>query len=164
MSKILEKVLSAQLGSFLQENDIYEKFQSGVRPHHSTETELVRITNDQLLASDQGCISILVLLDLSAAFNTIDHTILLDRLHNYSGVQEQALSWFRSYLSDHYHFVYLNGEKSIITSANYGVPQGSVLGPLLFTIHMLPLGNIIRKRGISYADDTQIYISRPDEC
>ncbi len=72
-------------------NYIYEEFQSGFRPHHSTETALVKITNDLLLASDQGGISLLILLDLSVAFDTIDHDILIDRLQNFTGIQGQAL-------------------------------------------------------------------------
>ncbi len=88
------------------------------------------------------------LLDLSAVFDTIDHDILIDRLQNYTGIQGQALRCFRSYLSDRYHFVYLNGKASQLSPVKYGVPQGSVLGPLLFSLYMLPLGNIIRKYGL----------------
>ncbi len=147
MSKILDKNLSAQLCSFLQKKISLWRI-SGFRSHHCTETALVKITNDLLLASDKGCISLLVLLDLSAAFDTIDHDILIDRLQNYTGIQGQALRWSRSYLSDRYHFVYLNEESSQLSPVKYGEPQGSVLCPLLFSIYMLPLGNIIRKYGL----------------
>ncbi len=100
LSKILEKVASSQLDSFLEKNNICEDFQSGFRPSHSTETALIRVTNDLLLSSDRGCISLLVLLDLSTAFDTIDHNILLNRLENSVGISGSALAWFKSFLSD----------------------------------------------------------------
>ncbi len=166
LSKILENLASSQLYSFLEKYDICEDFQSGFRPSHGTETALIRVTNDMLLSSDRGCISLLVLLDRSAAFDTIDHNILLNRLENYVGICGSALAWFKSYLSDRHKFIAVNEDVSYRSQVQNRVPQGSVLGPLLFTLYMLPLGNIIRKLGVSFHcyADTQLYISsRPGE-
>ncbi len=88
---------------------------------------LSSVTNYLLLSSDCGCISLLVLLDLSTAFDNIDHNILLSRLQNYIGISGIALAWFKSYLSDRYQFAVVNDEVSYRSQVEYGVPQGSVL-------------------------------------
>ena len=132
-SKVLEKIVAAQLCDHLHRNNLFEEFQSGFRVHHSTETALVKVTNDLLLASDSGLVSVLVLLDLTAGFDTVDHSILLQRLEHVIGIKLTAFDWFKSYLSDRFQFVLVNEESSSHTRVSNGVPQGSVLGPILFT-------------------------------
>ncbi len=83
-------------------------------------------------------------------FDTIDHNILLNKLENFVGISGSAVAWFKSYLYDRHQFVAVNKEVSYRSQMQYGVPQGSVLKPLLYTLYMLPLGNIIRKHGVSF--------------
>lgn len=161
LSKILEKVVASQLRSYLDINGLFEPFQSGFRPSHSTETALLRVVNDILLSMDSGLINILMLLDLSAAFDTVCHELLISRLSDI-GITGSALSWLISYISDRKYYISIQGHNSAIISLTQGVPQGSVLGPLLFIIYIHSLGNIIRRHGLQfhcYADDIQIYFT-----
>ncbi len=127
MAKILEGVVAFQLHNHLTVNNRFESYQSGFQKLHSTETALVKVTNDLLLASDSGSVSILILLDLSAAFDTVDYTVLLSQLEVVFGVTETALDWFRSYLTDRSHFVFMDGHRSEVGPVSTGVPQGSLL-------------------------------------
>ena len=162
ISKVLEKAVATHLQNHLKLNNLYEKFQSGFRSAHSTETALVRVTNDLLRSSDAGSPSLLILLDLSAAFDTVDHDILLNRLHLTTGLTGTPLSWFQSYLKNRIECISLGPSKSNPHTVTCGVPQGSVLGPILFILYLIPLGQVISRHGFSfhcYADDTQLYVN-----
>ncbi len=100
LSKVLENVVFIQLQTFLRNNSVLKVFQSGFRALHSTESALLKVHNDILLTPDSGASAILVLLDLSAAFDTVDHNILISRLEHYAGVRGMALQWFKSYLTN----------------------------------------------------------------
>ena len=116
-----------------------------------------------MLQTDEGKItSLLVLLGLSTAFDTIDHAVLFQRLQHRIGIDGVALDWFKSYLSGRSQAVCINNEISDTTPLKYGLPEGSCVGPGLFPIYTLSLGDIIRRHQLNYhlyADDTQIYVS-----
>ena len=160
ISKIVEKVVAHRLADHLSTNNLYEQHQSAYRKYHGTETALLKVQNDILRELDGKHGVFLILLDLSAAFDTIDHDILFKRLESI-GVKGSALKWFQSYLSCRSQAVNINGTVSSHVKLLYGVPQGSVLGPILFTIYSSPIANIARKYGLyvhAYADDTQLYV------
>ena len=163
ISKILEKVVASRIQSHLSSNSLSSSFQSAYRIFHSTETTLLKIHNDLILVMDRGEVTSLILLDLSADFDTVDHSILLTRLQNWFGLDGLSLDWFTSYLSSRsQQAVSINDSISAFSTLSCGVPEGSVLGPLLFTLYTTPLDSVISKNSLKYhlyADDTQLYIS-----
>ena len=143
-------------------NGLFPELQSTYHQHHSTETALLKVKNDLQLAMDKGQVTLLLLLDLSSALNTVEHEILLERLRSTIGLRGKVLSWFESYLKGRSQLVSINGTLSKPFDLKCGDPQGSCLGPLLFTIYVNKLFQILKHHLPSvhtYADDTQLYLS-----
>ena len=170
ISKVIEKVVASRILDHMKENNLLDPMQSAYRSGHSTETALLRVHNDIVSAIDKGHGVFLILLDLSAAFDTVDHEILLSFLKDYIGLEGPVLKLFETYLSNRTQRVSIKGVLSELSELAFGVPQGSVLGPIAFCIYTIPLGAILRHYKIQYhiyADDTQLYCSfdldTPDE-
>ena len=162
ISKVLEKVVAKRLDDHMLDNNLYSSVQSAYRERHSTETALLKVQSDILTALDSGSGAVLLMLDLSAAFDTIDHGILLSRLNSLYGISGDALDWFKSYLSNRVQRVIIGDTVSECKNLNFGVPQGSVLGPKIYCMYTKPISDIIAGHGLShhcYADDTQLYIA-----
>ena len=162
LSKTIERVVAARLSVHMSECNLCVPNQSAYKPNQSVEAALVCVQNDILCAMDNQNIVIMLLLDLSAAFDTMDHNVMLHRLSHDVEVGQTALNWFKSYLCDIIQAVHINGSTSSARHLTCGVPQGTVLGPRLFSIYAAPVSKINPNNNLMshfYADDTQIYIT-----
>ena len=161
LGKLLERLMVSQMQDYLMTNNLFATAQSAYRPHHSCETAIVRVVNDILLALDRGNEAILLLLDYTGAFDTISQQMLVSRLEERYGFTRNALKLIASYLKSRSHCVVIGDSKSQVYSSTHGVPQGSVIGPLAFTLYSAPLQDIISHHNLNcmmYADDTQVYV------
>lgn len=159
--KVIERLVSKSLSQFLELNGCLDDMQYGFRPAHGTETALLTVLDDLRWQADRGQSGILILLDLSAAFDTVNHERLLARLRE-TGIVGMAWEWLRSYLKDRRQAVFLSPFKSAFSNTPCGVPQGSAISPILFNIYLRPLVDIIKSYGVkvvNYADDTQLFFS-----
>ena len=162
ISKVVEKAVSIQLVDYLENNGLFPSHQSAYRKFHSCETATLKIVNDLLVLLDSRSRAVLLLLDLSAAFDTVKHSRLLRKLEDQYGISGNALKWFQSYLQSRSTSVLLENNRSDTLEVEIGVPQGSILGPVLFVLYTRDLQDIARVYDLNihlFADDTQIYVS-----
>ena len=156
ISKVFEKVVYIQLYEYMVRNKLLYASQYGFRQEHSTELASLEFTDQVMHHLDNNEIPLTIFLDLSKAFDTLDHDILLDKLRYY-GVKHASLNWFQSYLCNRYQYVDYNGTVSSKLPLSTGVPQGSILGPLMFIIYMNDIYKVSDKfHSILYADDTTL--------
>ena len=156
LSKIFEKVVFIQVYEYFTENDLLYKSQYGFRKLHSTELAALEFADKIVSNLEKGKLPLAIFLDLSKAFDTIDHTILLEKLRYY-GITGTALEWFTSYLCERKQYVQYADSTSSMSLIQTGVPQGSILGPLLFIIYMNDIAAVTNKFHFTlYADDTSL--------
>ena len=161
LSKIIEKVVASRNTAHLSNQGFFPKFQSAYRSRHSTETAFLRVHNNIVRLIGEKKAVMLILLDLSAAFDTIDSSILIKRLNTHFGIGGLVLDWLKSYLNARSMSVKVEDFQSSSMDVCFGVPQGSILGPLLYSLYTTPLEGIISSYSLDfhmYADDTQIYV------
>lgn len=159
LSKVLEKEVDSQLRAHVTKYNLLPELQSGFRPLHSCETALLNITDDILRATDRKQATVLVLIDFSKAFDTLNHELLLSIL-KWIGMSNKVINFFRSYLCNRTQRVKLGNNLSAPLEVSSGVPQGSILGPLLYTLYTMDFGQVIKySQAHFYADDTQFLLS-----
>ena len=158
IDKIFQKLMHKRLTNFLDQSRSIYQLQFGFRADHSTESALLYCVNQISSALDEGNFGCSIFIDLQKAFDTVDHEILLSKLDFY-GVRGKALSWFRSFLTNRSQFVTVSGSDSKSKFMKHGVPQGSVLGPLLFLIYVNDLHIALRySLAVLFADDTMLFL------
>ncbi|XP_018400717.1 PREDICTED: RNA-directed DNA polymerase from mobile element jockey-like [Cyphomyrmex costatus] len=164
LAKSLDSIIAQQISTYLENNNLINKFQSGFRRHFSTQTALLNVLDDAREAIERQCVTILVLFDFSKAFDTLDHSLLLLALREY-GFNDETMLWFHSYLTGRSQTIVDNeGKPSPTLPSTPGVPQGSSLGPVLFSMFINSLFNRLtycRNTCAIFADDTQFYLSTP---
>ena len=155
-SKVFERVVYDQLYEYFVSKSLFYKSQHGFKKQHSTETAALEFIDRIVKFLDNGKLPVAVYLDLSKAFDTLDHNILLHKLNHY-GVTGNSLNWFKDYLTDRKQYVHFDGACSNVLPLSMGVPQGSILGPLLFIIYTNDIYRASSKfESILYADDTTL--------
>ena len=163
VSKIFEGEVFSQIYSFLNRHAPLSKFQSGFRPKHGTLAALIQMCDQWQTDMDDGKINGVVFLDICKAFDSVNHQILLEKLETQFGIHDTELKWFQSYLKDRKQVCFVNEQTSSAGKIICGIPQGSILGPLLFLLYINDMPDILEKTTpCLYADDTQIYSSSHD--